>query len=206
MRLIAIVGFCLVGWWSAQAETPALLPYNSAHWKQTMLIGAATPDKAQKLQAELWFLKPDNMRVVVAAEGKRQVIIIKNKTALVFEEGGTMGMKMPLKQQMLDQLAQFTEVFSKLDTWKKAKVGEEKLGDKACDIYGFSDKSGGQTSTGKVWLWAEKNFPMRLTMESQGQSVTIEHSDVQVNESVSPAMFEPPADVKFIEIPSGAGK
>lgn len=206
MKWIATIGFFLAAGWSAQAETPALMPYNSAHWKQTMTIGAATPDKAQKMQAELWFLKPDNMRVVTAVEGKRQVIIIKNKTALVFEEGGTMGMRMPLKQQMLDQLAQFTEVFSKLDTWKKAKVGEEKIGDKTCDIYGFNDNSGGQTTTGKVWLWAEKNFPIRMTMESQGQSVTVEHSDVQVNESVSPAMFETPADMKFIDIPSGAGK
>ena len=206
MKWIATIGFCLVGGLSVQAETPALLPYNSAHWKQTVLIGATTPDKAQKVQAELWFLKPDNMRVVTSVGGKQQVIIIKNKTAIVYEEGSTMGMRMPLKQQMLDQLAQFTEVFSKLDTWKKAKVGEEKLGDKACDIYGFTDKSGGQTTTGKVWLWAEKNFPVRMTMESQGQTVTVEHNDVQVNESVSPAMFESPADMKFVEIPSGAAK
>ncbi len=206
MRLIAIVGFCLVGWWSAQAETPALLPYKSAHWKQTVTIDATAVGGGQKVEAELWFLKPDNMRVVTAVEGKRQVIVIKNGTALVFVEGGTMGMKMPLKQQMLDQLAQYTEVFSKLDTWKKAKTGEEKLGDKACEIYGFSDKSGGQTATGKVWLWAEKNFPMRMTLEAQGQSVTVEHSDVQVNEGVSPAMFEAPAGVKFVELPSGTGK
>ncbi|MFA6564678.1 MAG: hypothetical protein WCV00_22420 [Verrucomicrobiia bacterium] len=206
MRLFAIVSFCLVGWWNVQAEAPALLPYKSAHWKQTVTIGAATPAKGQKVEAELWFLKPDNMRVVTAMEGKRQVIVIKSGTALIFEEGGTMGMKMPLKQQMLDQLAQYTEVFSKLDTWKKAKTGEEKLGDKACEIYGFNDKSGGQTATGKVWLWKEKNFPMRMMLESQGQSVTVEHSDVQVNEGVSPAMFEAPAGVKFVELPSGAGK
>ncbi|MCX6901506.1 MAG: hypothetical protein NT105_22730 [Verrucomicrobia bacterium] len=206
MRLFAIIGFCLVGWWNAQAEAPALLPYKSAHWKQTVTIGAATPAKGQKVEAELWFLKPNNMRVVTVVEGKRQVIVIKSGTALIFEEGTPTGMKMPLKQQMLDQLAQYTEVFSKLDTWKKAKTGEEKLGGKACEIYGFSDKSGGQTTTGKVWLWTEKNFPMRMTLEAQGQSVTVEHNDVQVNEEVSPAMFEAPAGVKFVELPSGAGK
>ena len=206
MRWIAIAGFCMVGWWSARAETPALLPYKSAHWKQTVILGAATPDKAQKVQAELWFLKPDQMRVVTAVEGRRQVIVVKSGTALVFEEGGTMGMKMPLKQQMLDQLAQYTEVFSKLDAWKKAKTGEEKLGDKNCEIYGFSDKSGGQTATGKVWLWKEKNFPMRMMLEAQGQSVTVEHSDVQVDEEVSPAMFEAPAGMKFVDLPSGPGK
>lgn len=206
MRLIAIVGFCLVGWLSAQAETPSLLPYKSAHWKQTVTIDANTPGKLQKVEAELWFLKPDQMRVVTTVEGKRQVIVIKSGTALIFEEGATAGMKMPLKQQMLDQLAQYTEVFSKLDTWKKAKTGEEKLGEKTCDIYSFSDKSGGLTTTGKVWLWAEKNFPMRMKLEAQGQSVTVEHSDVQVNEDVSPAMFEAPAGVKFVDLSSGAAK
>lgn len=203
---VVLVAIFLAGILDVRAETPALMPYKSAHWKQTVTIGASTPDKAQKVQAELWFLKPDQMRVVTALEGRRQVIVIKSGTALVFEEGGTMGMKMPLKQQMLDQLAQYTEVFSKLDTWKKAKTGEEKLGNKACDIYGFNDKSGGQTTTGKVWLWKENNFPMRMTVESQGQSVVIEHSDVQVNEGVSPAMFEAPAGVKFTELPSSAGK
>jgi outer membrane lipoprotein-sorting protein len=146
------------------------------------------------------------MRVVTAVEGKRQVIVVKSGTALVFEEGDAMGMKMPLKKQMLDQLAQYTEVFSKLDTWKKAKTGEEKLGDKACEVYSFNDKSGGQAATGKVWLWAEKNFPLRMVLEAQGQSVTIEHSDVQVDEGVSPAMFEAPAGMKFVEIPSAPGK
>jgi outer membrane lipoprotein-sorting protein len=206
MRLIAIVGLSLAGWWSAQAETPSLMPYKSAHWKQTVTIGTAMAGAANKVEAELWFLKPDNMRVVTAVEGKRQVIVVKKGAALVFEEGGTMGMRMPLKQQMLDQLAQYTEVFAKLDTWKKAKTGEEKLGGKACEIYGFSDKSGGQTATGKVWLWAEKNFPMRMVLEAQGQTVTIEHSDVQVNEGVSPAMFEAPAGMKFHELPSTPGK
>jgi len=206
MRLIAIVGFCLVGWWSAQAETPSLLPYKSAHWKQTVIIGAAAPAKGQKVEAELWFLKPDNMRVVTVVEGKQQVIVVRNKAAMVFEEGAAMGMRMPLNQRMLDQLAQYTEVFAKLDTWKKAKTGEEKIGDKACETYGFNDKSGGQSATGKVWLWKEKNFPMRMVLESQGQSVTIEHSDVQVDEGVSPAMFEAPAGVKFVELPSAPGK
>jgi outer membrane lipoprotein-sorting protein len=206
MRLIAIVGFCLAGWWSALAETPSLLPYKSAHWKQTVIIGATAVNTGQKVEAELWFLKPDNMRVVTAVEGKKQVIVIKSGTALVFEDGGTMGMKMPLKQQMLDQLAQYTEVFAKLDTWKKAKTGAEKLGDKACEIYGFTDKSGGQTATGRVWLWTEKNFPMRMVLEAQGQSVTIEHSDVQVNEAVPPAMFEAPAGMKFMDLPSAPGK
>jgi len=205
LTLVLLIA-CLGGVSSLQAETPALLPYKSAHWKQTINISAATPTMARKVEAELWFMAPDRMRVMPVLEGKRPVIIIKNGVALSFEEGRTEGIKMPLNQRILDTLAQHTEVITKLDIWKKAKTGEEKLGNKECEIYSFNDKSSGQPATGKVWLWKEKNFPIRMVLEAEGQSVTIEHSDVQVNEAVSPAMFEAPVGVKFVDLPSGPGK
>jgi outer membrane lipoprotein-sorting protein len=103
---------------------------------------------------------------------------------------------------MLDKLAQFTEVFSKLDSWKKSKVGSDKVGDIACDLYAFKDTADGQAIEGKVWLWKEKNFPVRITQSAQGRTVTVEHSEAEINEKIALEMFEPPAGVKFLEPPA----
>jgi len=202
---VTLVVFCLAGALNAQAQTGPLLPYKSAHWKQDITIKGATPDKTQKVAAELWYLGPDRLRVVTAVEGKSQVIVIKSGTALIYEEGSDMGMKMPLQQQLLDRLAQMTEMFTKLDSWKKSKIGTEKIRNKNCDVYGFTDTAGGQSASGKVWLWSEKNFPIRLVVESQGQSMAVEHSDVDVNGEVSTSVFDPPPKMKFVEVPAARG-
>jgi outer membrane lipoprotein-sorting protein len=206
MRLIAIVGLSLVGWWSAQAETPALLPYKSAHWKQTLNIKAAKPDQVMKLQAELWFSSPDRMRVTVMIDGRQRVIIVRGGVSFLYEDGSDEGMKMPLQKQMIDQTTLIAEFLSKQDAWKKAKTGSEEVGGRTCDVYPFTDTSGGKVTKGKVWLWADKNFPLRIIQESEGQSVIIEHSDVQINEDVSPTIFQIPTGVKFSDVPTGSGK
>ncbi|MBI5394027.1 MAG: outer membrane lipoprotein carrier protein LolA [Verrucomicrobia bacterium] len=203
-KMLAVLVLCGVGAWSAQAQTGALLPYKSAHWKQTVTMTGADAASLQNIKAELWFLSPDRLRVVTVVDGKRQVILIGGGLAHVFEEGGEMGVRMPLQKQMLDKLAQFTEVFSKLDSWKKSKVGTEKVGDKTCDLYAFKDAADGQVIEGKVWLWKEKNFPVRIAQSSQGRTVTIEHSEAEINETVPPELFEPPKGVKFVEPPSAA--
>lgn len=198
-RWIAVLIVCGAGAWSAQAQGAALLPYKSAHWKQTVSISGGGPEAIQTIKAELWYLNPDRLRVVTVVDGKRQVILLGGGMAYAFEEGSAAGMKMPLQKQMLDKLAQFTEVFSKLDSWKKSKVGSEKVGDIPCDLYAFKDTMDGQAVEGKVWLWKEKNFPVRITQSAQGRTVTVEHSEAEINEKIGAEMFEPPAGVKFLE-------
>lgn len=198
-KLIALLILCGAGAWTAQAQNAALLPYKSAHWKQTVSITGAGPEALQNIKAELWFLNPDRLRVVTVVEGKRQVILLGGGMAYAFEEGSPAGMKMPLQKQMLDKLAQFTEVFSKLDSWKKSKVGTEKIGDITCDLYAFKDTADGQAIEGKVWLWKEKNFPIRITQSAEGRTVTVEHSEAEINEKIPADLFEPPPSVKFLE-------
>ena len=201
MKLIAALILSSAFAWNTQAQTGALLPYKSAHWKQTVNITGGGPEALQTIKAELWYLNPDRLRVVTVVEGKRQVILLGGGMAYAFEEGSPAGMKMPLQKQMLDKLAQFTEVFSKLDSWKKSKVGSEKVGDKPCDLYAFKDTTDGQPIEGKVWLWKEKNFPVRITQSTQGRTVTVEHSEAEINEGVPAELFEPPQNVKFLEPP-----
>jgi outer membrane lipoprotein-sorting protein len=201
-KTLAILTLCGIGAWSAQAQTGALMPYKSAHFKQTMSVTGGGPESLQSIKAELWFLNPDRLRVVTVVEGKRQVILISSGFAYVFEEGAEVGMKMPLQKQLLDQLAKSTEVFSKLDSWKKSKIGSEKVGDRMCDVYAFKDLADGQPVEGKVWLWKEKNFPVRIMQSSQGKTVTVDHSEAEINENVSPALFDPPQGVKFLEAPA----
>ena len=206
MRLIVtLVVFCLSGALAARAQTGPLLPYKSAHWKQSVTFKGATPDKTRKVAAEIWYLGPDRMRVVFPSEGKMQVILIKSGTALTYEEGSNAGIKMPLQQQLLDMLAQITEIFTKVDSWKKSKVATETVGDKKCDVYVSTETAGGQTVNGKLWLWPEKNFPIRMVAESQGQSMEVEHSDIDVNGEIPAAIFDPPPKMKFIEAPPARG-
>jgi outer membrane lipoprotein-sorting protein len=188
----------------AHGQTAPLLPYKSARWKQTVTISGGTPEMNQSIRADLWYLSPDKLRVVTVVDGKRQVIVIGSGAALVHEEGSPVGLRIPLQKQMLDRLAQFTEVFSKIDTWKKSKAGVEEVGGRTCEVYAFRDTTDGQPVEGKVWIWGEKNFPLRIVQESQGRKVSVEHTDVEVNEGVSASLFAAPAGVKFMETPASA--
>jgi len=203
MRLIlTLTIFCLAVALAARAQTGPLLPYKSAHWKQTITAKGATPEKSLKVEAELWYLAPDRVRVVRTVEGRAEVYLIKGATALAYEEGSEVGFKMPMPQQLLDLLAQIAEMTTKLDGWKKSKIGAETIDGKNCDIYGFTDSEGGQSVSRKVWLWAEKKFPVRLLTESQGQSTLIEHSDVELNGDVPASLFDPPPKMEFKDFPA----
>lgn len=101
-----------------------------------------------------------------------------------------------IKPNLTDDIANFGAYLEKN---KAVVVGSEKVGDKDADIYQYKDETS-QADT-KVWMWKEKNFPLKIEVASGEGATVVEFNNIQFDPAVDPVSFQIPADVNIMELP-----
>lgn len=81
-------------------------------------------------------------------------------------------------------------------------VGSETINGYACDLYRYTDPQAGETT---VWVWKEKQFPVKLVMETPEGTTVVELSNIRLNDAIAESVFQLPAGVPVMDMGSMMG-
>lgn len=78
------------------------------------------------------------------------------------------------------------------------KIGSETKDGKELDIYTFLEPN--IQKEGKVWIWREKQFPVRIEVKADEGVTIVELSDINFSPAIEAAAFEIPKDLKILDL------
>lgn len=81
-----------------------------------------------------------------------------------------------------------------LDAANMKYLGEEKIDGKNCYMFEINEDG----NPGKVWLWKDYGFPLKMEMYEDGEIMTIEYKNVKIQDIPS-SQFELPAGVEIMD-------
>lgn len=126
-------------------------------------------------------------------------IVLRNKTgAYSYIPAQKMATKIPAsmdRPNLTRDLPKFLEFLNKNGG---KKIGSEKVGDKNCDIYQFTEPTLQKES--KAWVWVEKQFPVKIEVPAPQGVTVVELNNIKFDPAIEPTKFDLPKDVKVIDL------
>ncbi|MCM8776193.1 MAG: hypothetical protein NC930_07600 [Candidatus Omnitrophica bacterium] len=143
-------------------------------------------------------IKDAKMRAESKTPGFDQVVVRNDSGYYNYSPVTKQGIKLPPQMQrrnLADDIPQYMEFLKRNNA---TQIGSATVDDFETDIYQFEDPQG--LGTTSVWLWREKNFPLKIEVKGQGGLTVVELFNVQVDVPLDDAIFELPPDVKISEL------
>lgn len=171
---------------------------SKADWRADFSCELITTTPDSKVTAFL-ALKGKRMRMDMEAEGRKVVWVADSdaKTAVMYSPEEKTGMKFPIDQFQ----TQTAEVESPDDVVTKHPegkiVGEETIDGRLCTVYEYKDAD----TTGRVWIWKDKGFPLKVVATTQAGTSTVEYKNITLG-GVDDKIFEIPADITLVDFGS----
>ena len=78
------------------------------------------------------------------------------------------------------------------------KTGAETVDGKECEIYEFIEPS--LDKPAKVWMWKEKQFPLRIEVTAPDGLTLIELQNIEFDPQIPAAAFSLPPDVQIVDM------
>lgn len=126
-------------------------------------------------------------------------IILRNETGTYsYMPSQKMATKIPAAMDRPNLTRDLPRFMDFLKQNEGKKVGSETVEGKACDIYTFTEPT--LKREAKAWVWAEKNFPLRIEVPSPEGLTLVELSNIQFDPKIPENQFKLPADVKVIDL------
>lgn len=94
-----------------------------------------------------------------------------------------------------------TDLPNFLDFLKKnggTKIGTEQVSGKSTDVYQFTEPT--LQKEAKVWVWSEKNFPVKIEVPAPDGLTLVELYNIQFEPPIAANQFELPADTKIVDL------
>ena len=76
-------------------------------------------------------------------------------------------------------------------------IGSQKIGSYDCDIYEFTDPR--LNAVSKVWLWREKEFPIKVETRVPGGAVITLMENVNIGDDIDDSEFILPPGMEIID-------
>ena len=140
-------------------------------------------------------------RIEATIEGQTSVIIHNADGVFTYLPQQQMAMKMPAldpSQQPMPGLENYQHY---LQDQHAELRGTETIGGRLCDVYHFTELVGKGETT--VWVWKEKQFPLRAEIHDKDGITLVEMTDIRVGATPDPAAFQVPAGVQVMDIGAG---
>lgn len=83
-----------------------------------------------------------------------------------------------------------------LEEVRAVKTGAEFLEGRECDIYWYRSPKGDHPT--KVWVWKERNFPLKEITETEGGSWVTEYYEIEFPERLDEDIFKVPSSTTSI--------
>lgn len=78
------------------------------------------------------------------------------------------------------------------------KIGTEKINNQETDVYQFTEPT--LQRDAKAWLWAEKNFPLKIEVPAPEGLTVVELTNIQFDPQMTSDQFQLPKDVQVIDL------
>lgn len=128
-----------------------------------------------------------------------ETIVIRNPTgAYSYLPSVKTATKIPAE---MDRPNLTTDLPNFLDFLKKnggTKIGSEQAGGKNTDVYKFTEPT--LQKEAKVWVWTEKNFPVKIEVPAPDGVTLVELYNIQFEPPIASGQFELPADTKIVDL------
>lgn len=123
-------------------------------------------------------------------------IMIQNNSGIYnYLPDQNMATRMPLDAQQPNFTADLPNYMEYLQKNNAEKTGAEKVQQYDCDIYEFKDPT--TQSQTKVWLWTEKQFPVKMLTDTPQGAFDIALTNIQLDVPIDDKEFEIPEGVQI---------
>jgi len=82
-----------------------------------------------------------------------------------------------------------------LELMEARPIGNEEINGKACTIYEYQDTK--KQAVGKIWIWNDQTFPLKSTIEVEGDLITILYKNIKLDQKINDFLFDIPDNIKF---------
>jgi len=155
-------------------------------------------------EAKTW-MKDGKVRMEYVSMGENVISIIKDKKVYNFSPKTKMGTVVSVsalgqeQDQVGPEIIQSKDKFYEfLKNMKAKKTGEESVDGKLCVVYEYiTDKT---KVLNRVWMWKDQDFPVKSTIEVNGDVITVVYKDIQIGGNIESNIFDIPADVKVQDL------
>ncbi|MBI3020952.1 MAG: hypothetical protein HYY59_03000 [Candidatus Omnitrophica bacterium] len=171
-----------------------------------LLAFSASYDQAITQGAETWTFKViirDERFRVEAGVGDEREIAIRNQDGIyqyIPKEG--IAVKLPMLDALVKPLDGLSDYPGYLNARQAERLPPETVGGHPCDVYRFVDADAHETTT--VWVWSEKQFPVRLEIDGANGKRVVELTNIRLGITVDGFAFELPSGIKLIDLAGGA--
>lgn len=142
-------------------------------------------------------VQDDKMRAESDFNGVKSILYRNEKGTFTYMPAQKLAAQMP---PMLDRpnitrdIPRYQEFLTQNNG---VKAGAETVNGVECDIYTFTEPN--INRPGKVWMWREKSFPVKIEVEAPEGKTTIEILNINFSPAVSEADFQVPDGVKIFD-------
>lgn len=157
-----------------------------------------TSSRGAVMTSKVW-IKGNNMRMEQIAEGEKMITLMKEGTMYLCYPSQKMAMKMDISAGV-GQGGQENpkDMMEYLKSVKAKPLGQEKIEGKLCDVYQITYPQPG--AKGKIWVWREKNFPLKSVMTMGSEVITTRYRNIQMGISIPDSYFKLPPGIQITDM------
>ena len=162
----------------------------TASYEQT--VSGTGIDKPQKNAVKI---KDTKVRMEVDGPNGKTITIIDGNTVYSYLSSEKRAIKLlnkkPLGMEVLSDYRTY------LISLAARVIGSQKIGSYDCDIYEFTDPR--LNAVSKVWLWREKEFPIKVETRVPGGAVITLMENVNIGDDIDDSEFILPPGMEIID-------
>ena len=147
-----------------------------------------------------------NIKVVVKDEnmwaesdfGGMKTVMLRNETgSYSYVPAQNVATKIPAEMDRPNLTRDLPHFMDFLTANSAKKVGQETVDGKECEIYTFIEPMVQKES--KAWVWAEKNFPVKIEVPAPEGLTKVELNNIQFDPATDANTFNLPEGVKILD-------
>lgn len=193
--LIILIGLCLTVFLAfSEAQTHSDLSYKSE-------ITFANTQKNFQLKATSYFwVSGEKMKVETKTENYSLITVVNQEGVFYLDPAQKIAWKsLPAGVKPVPDKISGLKGQSWADFSQKGikKIGSGNLSGKPCLIYAFNKPH--EKTSGKIWLWAEKQFPLKIIIEKETEKMTIINKEISFRNITDQSIFQIPQGYQIIE-------
>ncbi len=149
------------------------------------------------ITSKVW-VKGEKMRIEQMAQGQKMVTLMKEGTMYLYYPAQKMAMKMDVSAGAGQGSENPKDTMEYLKSIEARPLGQERIEGKLCDVYQITYPQTG--ARGKIWVWREKNFPLKSVMTVGGETITTRYRNIQMGINIPDSYFELPPGTQITDM------
>lgn len=137
-------------------------------------------------------------RIESTMEGIEHIILKNDHDIYSYMPKTGVAMRLPSLEPSQGVVEHPEDYLGYLNEHNAKLIGSETVNGYACDVYTFVDPT--NRAGTKVWVWKEKQFPVKLEQQTPEGTMLLELTNIQLDTHVPDSAFELPSGVQLMDV------